>query len=233
MTSFRFQARYALLTYAQCGDLCGFAVNSHLGDLGAECIVGREVHADGGHHLHVFAQWERQFRSRRPDVFDVGGRHPNIVSHIKSPNKAYDYAIKDGDVVAGGLERPCGDRADSSSDKWGQIVDADTEDEFWCRVRQLDPKALCTSYPSLRKYADHAYAKVTEPYQSPAGIQFALGAVPELAEWTRSSLGADRGTSPLRGSLFQIFGYLFGGRYVSRPRYRTTPEGTPVLTAVA
>jgi hypothetical protein len=194
MTSFRFQAKNVLLTYAQCGDLCGFSVNSHLGDLGAECIVAREEHADGGSHLHVFAQWERQFRSRRSDVFDVGGRHPNIEGHLKSPQKAYDYAIKDGDVIAGSLARPSGVGPDSVSDKWGSIVDADTEDEFWCRVRELDPKALCINYPALRKYADHAYVKVAEPYQSPAGFEFALGAVPELDEWARTSLGASAGT---------------------------------------
>lgn len=45
---FRFAARFALLTYAQCGDLDPFAVNDHLGSLGAECIVGRENHGDGG-----------------------------------------------------------------------------------------------------------------------------------------------------------------------------------------
>lgn len=186
--TFKFDSKHVLLTYAQCGDLCGFDVNNHLGSLGAECIVGRENHVDGGTHLHVFAVWERRFQSRRPDVFDVGGRHPNIVSGIRSPVKAYDYATKDGDVVAGGLERPSGERISSSGDKWTRIVEADTEDEFWCRIRELDPKALCTNYPSLRKFADFAYAPVIRPYESPAGLEFTSGAISQLVEWRETYL---------------------------------------------
>lgn len=101
--SFRFQARYALLTYAQCGDLDPWAVNDHLAELGAECIIAREVHADGGTHLHAFVDFGRKFRTQRTDVFDVGDHHPNISPSYGTPEKGFDYAIKDGDVVAGGL----------------------------------------------------------------------------------------------------------------------------------
>jgi len=37
---FSFNARYVLLTYAQCGDLDAWAVNDPLAFLGAECIIG-------------------------------------------------------------------------------------------------------------------------------------------------------------------------------------------------
>ena len=43
--TFNFNARYALLTYAQCGDLDGWQVSDHFTELRAECIVAREAHA--------------------------------------------------------------------------------------------------------------------------------------------------------------------------------------------
>ena len=52
--TFRFAAKYGLLTYAQSDGLDPFAIVNHLGDLGLECIVGRELHDDGGTHYHAF-----------------------------------------------------------------------------------------------------------------------------------------------------------------------------------
>jgi len=192
--TFRFQGRYALLTYAQCGDLSGFDVCSHISGLAGECIVGEEAHADGGRHLHVFVHWERQFRCRRPDVFDVGGRHPNIVGNIRDPGAAWDYVIKEGCVIAGGLlDRPGRARASKTSHMWHDIVDADDMDEFLGRVRELDPEALCKSYPALRAYGDYAYAPAPEPYVSPAGLEFTSGAISDLVGWATQNLGAPRG----------------------------------------
>ena len=61
--TFRFAAQYGLLTYAQSGELDPFRVVDHLGNLGAECIIGRESHSDGGLHLHAFFMFERKFES--------------------------------------------------------------------------------------------------------------------------------------------------------------------------
>ncbi len=76
--TFILNARYFLITYPQCDGLDEWAVNDHFGSLGAECIVAREDHADGGTHLHVFCDFGRKFRSRRANIFDVDGHHPNI-----------------------------------------------------------------------------------------------------------------------------------------------------------
>lgn len=57
--SFYFNAKYGLFTYAQCGDLDPFDVVCLFSELGAECIIGREEHQDGGTHLHAFAAWEK------------------------------------------------------------------------------------------------------------------------------------------------------------------------------
>jgi hypothetical protein len=78
MPAFYCNARYFLVTYAQCGDLSEWSVLDRFTTLGAECIIAREEHNDLGLHFHVFADFGRKFRSRKTDVFDVDGRHANI-----------------------------------------------------------------------------------------------------------------------------------------------------------
>jgi len=181
--------RYALLTYAQCGDLDEWAVVSHFGSLGAECIVGREIHADGGTHLHTFVDFGRKFRSRRTDVFDVDGRHPNVVPSRGRPWGGWDYATKDGEIVAGGLPRPSQPAAVRDGDSWGQIVCAESESEFWELLEALAPEKLCTSYPALRKFADWRFAADPVRYTPDDSVHFRLGRVPELDAWREQSLG--------------------------------------------
>ena len=184
---FRFQAKYGLLTYAQCGALDPFHVVEHLGKLGAECIVGRESHGDGGVHLHAFFMFESKFRSSDPRVFDVDGCHPNVSRGYSNPADGYDYATKDGDVVAGGLDRP-GEHNVQKHSVWATIVSAETEDEFWALVRELDPRALCVSFTSLRAYAGHRYAPARVAYRTPDGIRFDTGQYPELHDWVETNL---------------------------------------------
>lgn len=188
MPNTQFQFRYVLLTYAQCGGLDPFEIVNHLAQLGAECIIGRENHSDGGIHLHAFADFGRKFRTRDQRCFDVGGRHPNIESCKKTPEKMYDYAIKDGDVVAGGLERPSGNGVLEASSKWHDIIMATTRDEFFDRVAMLDPRALCVNFSSLRCYADWKYREDPTPYATPSNIQFDVSGFPELDDWVRGNL---------------------------------------------
>lgn len=193
MSSFNFNARYALLTYAQCGDLDPFAVSDHFTELGAECIVAREDHADGGTHLHSFVDFGRKYRTRRVDAFDVGGYHPNISPSYGTPEKGFDYTIKDGNVVAGGLERPSRNSVSKTSDVWAEIILAESREEFFSLVSSLAPRALCTSFPSLSKYADWKYRVDPEPYRPDPQFVFDLTGAPELLDWSHDSLNAVRG----------------------------------------
>ena len=59
-SSFRVQTRYVLLTYSQCGDLDPWVVHDLIVGYPAECIIGREDHADGGTHLHAFVDFGRR-----------------------------------------------------------------------------------------------------------------------------------------------------------------------------
>lgn len=184
-----FNARYALITYAQCGELDPWAVSDHFSEMGAECIIGRELHGDGGTHLHVFVDFGRKYYSRRTDVFDVRGCHPNIEVSRGTPEKGFDYACKDGDVVAGGLERPIprspGDV--STRAKWTEIASARDRDEFWSLVFDLDPQRGCCSWTNLSKFADWKFAPEPPRYDTPRGLEFHTGRFDGLNDWVQQS----------------------------------------------
>lgn len=190
--SFRFQARYALITYAQCGDLPAGDVVLHIESLRAQCIIGRESHADGGIHLHAFIDFGRKFTTRNERLWDVGGRHPNVAPGRRTPEKMWDYATKDGDIVGGNLARPSGTGLPSSSSKWRDIVLAETREEFFASLKELDPRTLVTAYGNVCKYADHVYRVEPEPYRQPDGLRIVLDRVPRLREWAARNLGGDR-----------------------------------------
>lgn len=186
---FKFYRRYALLTYSQCGDLDPFAVSDHLSALGAECIIGRESHALGGIHLHAFVDFGRQYYTSDARAFDVGGCHPNVAPPNGTPQDGYDYACKEGDIVAGGLTRPGRGSVPQSRDCWHEIVMAETRDDFFRLVRENSPRTLCTSFPSLVKYADWRYRVDPEPYRHDPGLEFNLEQFPELEHWSQTAIG--------------------------------------------
>lgn len=191
MSSFRFAARYVLLTYSQCGNMDPWSIVELLTSLGAECIVGRENHADGGVHLHAFADFGRKFGSRNSRIFDVGDKHPNVSPSKGTPAQGWDYATKDGDVVAGGLERPGGDSLPTSGSKWAYIISAEDRDEFYRRLESLDPRALCVSFGQIRTYADWRYRVDPAPYENPPDIGYDTTDFPELDAWVQGNLGVE------------------------------------------
>jgi len=228
--SFHFNARYALLTYAQSADLDGFRVMDHLSGLGGECIIGRESHADGGIHLHCFVDFGRKFRSRRTAIFDVEGRHPNIAQSYGTPWAGYDYAIKDGDVICGGLgrpEEPRSKRVKKDWDQWTEITCARDRDHFWELVHHLDPKAAACSYGQLAKYAEFRFATKPPVYESPGGIEFVGGDVDGRNAWCDQS-GIQSG-EPLVGESCPSTGGVSPLRPVVRS-LRLAGEPTPPVS---
>lgn len=220
--SFAVNARYVLLTYAQCGDLDGFSVMERISSLGGECIVARESHEDGGVHLHVFCDFGRKFRSRKVDVFDVDGFHPNITPSRGTPEKGYDYTIKDGDVICGGLGRPVRERESGDGSvisRWTTITSAGSRSEFWRLVHELDPKSAACAFGQLSKYADWKFAVDPPCYESPPGIEFVGGGLDGRNDWlSQSGIGSGE---PLVGMLF--FQKPLRGGWVGR----SSPTGAP------
>lgn len=193
MPSILFCAQSFLLTYAHAEGRDGrlpldpFRVAEVIGNLGAECIVSREYYpTTDGFHFHVFCMFERRFRSRKIDVFDVDGYHPNVEPSQKNALGGYDYATKDGDAVAGGLERPCGRsggrKPTRAEDAWGEIVAAESPAEFWLLCEELDPKSLVCNFPSLQKFADWKWRPTPVEYATPDGV-FDFADYESLTEW--------------------------------------------------
>lgn len=187
-----FQGKYGILTFPQCGPgLDPFAIVNMFAQLGAECIVGREHHADGGIHLHSFFMFEHKFRSGNVSVFDVAGHHPNLLTGHSTPEKMWDYATKDGDIVAGGLERPSGVRVPRTSSPWHDIILCETREEFYSMCARLDPKSLCCSFGSLEKYADWRYRPEPTPYDPPQEVSYDTSAFFGLDEWVSGNVHSE------------------------------------------
>lgn len=187
MPHFDYHFRYAILTYAQSGDLDGEVVGRFLDEMGAKSVVARENHSTTGVHLHCFVDFGRKRRFRRVTVFDVEGRHPNIEPSRGTPEKGYDYVIKDGDIVYQSLDRPGGNRNPSTSDKWSRITAASDRESFWDLVHELDPKSAACSFTQLQKYCDWKFAPVPPEYESPDEIEFIRGEVDGRDDWLSQS----------------------------------------------
>ncbi|AUM62013.1 Rep [uncultured virus] len=206
MPSFDLHCRYALLTYAQSGDLSGTLVGERLSSMGYSCVIGRENHQDGGTHLHAFVDFGHKRRFRRPDVFDVAGCHPNISPSKGTPAKGWEYAVKDGDIVWSGLERPgpSGDRDSNTLAKWSKITSASDRQSFWDLVHELDPKSAACSFTQLSKYCDWKFATHTPDYEHPGSISFTTGESDGRDQWLLQS-GIGLGGSTI-GKLVQWAG---------------------------
>jgi len=213
---FRFSAKYGLFTYAQCGDLDPFAVVNHFASLRAECIIGRENHADGGLHLHAFVMWERRFETTSARKFDVQSHHPNIQAGYGTPEKGWDYATKDGDVVGGGLERPSGDSVDKSGSKWSEIILAESAEDFWRMCGEMDPRSLCCNFTSLQKYVEWKYRTDPAEYASPAGVQFDIRDTRGLVGWCEANLDAPIVTGKISYTYARVLASARG--FTPRPR---------------
>lgn len=186
---FRFNAKYGLLTYAQCGELDPFQVVDMLSSKGAECIIGRENHQDGGTHLHAFFMFQSRVDYSSERVFDVEGHHPNILRGLRTPEAMYDYATKDGDIVAGGLERPESKRAkdEEKKAKYEYILEGGTGEEIMGRARDIDPGLYIRSYIQLRTLASDLDRKDPLDYVSPV-LEWCTDQWPELERWRNESL---------------------------------------------
>lgn len=196
--TFILNARYFLVTYPQSDGLDEWAVNDHFGSLGAECIVARENHANGGTHLHVFCDFGRKFRSRRADIFDVDGFHPNIERSKKNPRKGAAYATKDGDIVAGGLavDDLSTSLLSAAQDKGSTLICAESQREFFEVAEDICPWDLITRHQSFQSFARWKWPMLGEPYDGPPGLTIADGAFPDLVRYRNEIVGV-RGESYL------------------------------------
>lgn len=189
--TFRFAARYGLLTYSQSPGLDPFRIVELLSKLGAECIVGRELHEDGGTHYHAFFMFNSEFRTRNPRVFDIDEYHPNILRGRKTPEQMFDYATKDGEIVAGGLERPQ-PRPSATADSdsfWRDVFAAETREETLRVARESNVGLFGRYFFQVRAIAESKAVQNPLDYVSPPELAWELRPYPELSDWCETYLG--------------------------------------------
>nr|UBJ26195.1 replication-associated protein [Red panda feces-associated genomovirus] len=155
----------------------------------AECIVARENHSTGEPHLHVFVDFGRKRRIRDARKFDVQSRHPNVEPSRGRAWDGYDYVIKEGNVVAGGLERPEPEHGRVRDDEsiWTQLVGCEDRDSFFEPLRSDAPKCLITQFTQVQRYADWNYGRRQTTYEQPP-VVFNYEGIGELPDWS-SKLG--------------------------------------------
>lgn len=181
-------AKFLLLTYSQVPDSIEsgmpMSIVLRASEKGAECLVGRELHADGGIHFHAFIDFGgRRYSTRNQHDWDIEGQHPNIEKGGRTPWRIYDYVGKDGDIVAGGAERPPETTTPTGGDQWERVLDAPTRAEFLARLRECYPRVLVASFGSVSKYADWAYAPDPIQYQHPENYGSSLEGYDDLKDW--------------------------------------------------
>lgn len=188
--TFRFQAKYGLLTYPQSDGLDPWRINAVLAGLGCECIVAKELHTDGGTHYHAFFMHSSKLRTRDARAFDVDGYHPNILRGVKTPHAMYDYATKDGDVVAGGLQRPDEEPAKTDSDDfWRRVFDASTREETLRAAQESSVSLFGRYFFQVRAIAEGKTMQNPLHYVSPPSLEWELRSYPELTDWCTTYLG--------------------------------------------
>lgn len=184
----RWQFRYALLTYSDARGLDPFKIVDVLAGLKGECIVAEETHENGEPHFHAFVEFRPKFRSSNPRVFDVDGFHPNVSPTKTKPWSGWDYATKYGEIVAGGLERPKERTVADRRDEYRRVLDATTPGEYREALREVDPRALYTSYNSVKAYEADTFAGDPNAYEVPEGYSFSIDHVEGLADWVEQYL---------------------------------------------
>lgn len=197
-------AKYLLLTYpriprASEDALCVQIVHT-LSEIGAECLVCRELHEPTGAaedvfapaHFHVFVDFGgRKFSTRDPRRFDVGGLHPNIERVGRTPWIVFDYATKDGDVVGGGATRPEEDAPCDGTAIWEYMLAAGDKHEFLARMREYQPMHYIRSHTQVLATARTEYPDPPEEYEAPRGVSVHFEGYPEIKRWVDLELNGD------------------------------------------
>jgi hypothetical protein len=94
---FKFDKQQVFLTYAQLDVACQALYDALNAIAPIEWArICRETHEDGNKHLHAVVKFQRRFQSRRADVFDVLGQHPNI-QPVRSVPASLAYVTKEGE----------------------------------------------------------------------------------------------------------------------------------------
>lgn len=160
--------------------------------MGGKCRIGKETHKDGGIHYHAFCVKESRFISRDPRKFDVAGHHPNIKPILRTPENAWAYVAKEGNLLIDELPDPPVGRSKSArkQEVWHTAPwTSRTPKEAFDLLAKEDPKRAICSFNSV-----HAALKYLIPtneytgYTPPTGLKYELDQYPEIIGWQQRYL---------------------------------------------
>lgn len=198
---FQLRSKQILLTYSQVDDATLHEFLSrkeahfeHIsGNVRTPAIYrcGKELHEDGGNHFHVFVAWETPISTRNQHIFDYGTSHPNIQPIRRTPEKAFDYAGKDDDVIYEYGERPgeSGTLRDGHNRLWSDAISKPTRDEFLQCIREGAARDYVLYFNAIERFADRHYAPAKPVYVSPPTLTHGF---PGMDDWIEQSrIGRD------------------------------------------
>lgn len=183
MPPFRFNAKRAFLTYPRSGDLTQQQLLEFLRDERG-CVwycIGLEKHADGGNHIHAYAEWAERLDVRDERYFDVAGHHPNV-QPVRNRASVLKYCQKDGDYI-GNCEA-----SSSTTTRYGAIIEQSTGiDDFLARVVQHHPRDAVLHLERVRTFAEWRFREERAPY-IPSYTSFAVPT--GVSTWVDENLSA-------------------------------------------
>lgn len=196
---FQLNAKRVLLTYPRSdfsiGEFKSHAISNWSAVSGLVCS---EEHEDGCLHRHALLLFDKPFRSRDPTCFDYLGRHPNIVSGIRSMKACIEYVKKGDDYISWGTI----DRL-----SWSDIIDkAESSEDFVQLMREHYPKELILRYDSIVSFASKWFERAGDPFKFSSSFRSFV--VPEsIEEWLSSEF---RGQHKRRRALILVSPSRYG-----------------------
>lgn len=250
---FRFRAKAVLLTYSQLNEDGLQHIRDNPDDLfqfigqtfgpPERFRLGHELHQDGGHHLHCFASWSSRRNSSDPRCFDWREHHPNIEPIRRTPQRAWEYAGKDDDVLFEHGDPPgeTGTMRMGREGIWHEALAAEDKEGFLQVLRQGAPREYVLYHEAILRFAERHWSPPTPDYTSP---NFEVLRPERVLPWLRhSGIGHSTSESGERKRSLILYGPTRTGKTVwarSLGRYVTasptsayppSPEATGPPTA--
>lgn len=198
-SQFRFRAKSCLLTYSQTTepqqDAFLHRAENHFNYV-ADALrtprvyrLGRERHNDGGTHFHVFISWSERVSFRNQSLLDFHGSHPNIKPIPRTPEHAFDYAGKDGDIIYECGERPgkSGTLSSGRDSIWADALSQQCKEDFLSVLRNRAPRDFVLYFSAIKNYAAYHFASEAPEYHPPEFDTIQCEEFDRFNEWLSQS----------------------------------------------
>lgn len=205
--TFRIRAKHILLTYSQIPDSFNWeGIKDKIRLLGGECTIALEPHPQtGGQHVHAFCTHASgYFSSRQVSIFDIDQFHPNITTIGRTPDKAWEYTRKNGNILYDGVPEPPKTRAmakrkaEDIAEVYEHALSGVTKVEKLKRIKASRPQDYMRNFNNIYKCAEYENPceRNAVPYENPIGFTSNATAYPEIENWCNQYLYTSTLTSP-------------------------------------